>query len=81
MWRCCPERRSCWSPDDYAYRASIIALTQGHLVLGNADYQALLQQLSSRGSPGIVQWVQLPSGGWISEKNPGYPFLAALGRI
>ncbi len=64
-------------PDDYAYRASIIALTQGHLVLSNADYQSLLQQLSSGGGPGIVQWVQLPSGGWISEKNPGYPFLAA----
>ncbi len=25
----------------------------------------------------IVQWVQLPNGRWISEKDPGYPFLAA----
>jgi hypothetical protein len=25
----------------------------------------------------IEQWVQLPGGQWISEKNPGYPFLAA----
>jgi hypothetical protein len=25
----------------------------------------------------IVQWVQLSSGRWISEKDPGYPFLAA----
>jgi hypothetical protein len=25
----------------------------------------------------IPQWVQLPGGRWISEKDPGYPFLAA----
>ena len=24
-----------------------------------------------------MQWVQLPDGRWISEKDPGYPFLAA----
>ena len=24
-----------------------------------------------------MQWVQLPGGRWISEKDPGYPFLAA----
>jgi hypothetical protein len=27
--------------------------------------------------PAIPQWVQLPDGRWISEKDPGYPFLAA----
>ena len=27
-------------PDDYAYRASIVALTQGHLLLTNAQYLA-----------------------------------------
>jgi hypothetical protein len=27
--------------------------------------------------PPLVQWVQLASGRWISEKDPGYPFLAA----
>ncbi len=27
--------------------------------------------------PPIAQWVQLPDGRWISEKDPGYPFLAA----
>lgn len=65
-------------PDDYAYRASIVALTQGHaLSLTNAEYQALLQQLSSGGGQGIAQWVQTTGGSWISEKNPGYPFLAA----
>jgi len=39
---------SCWSPIDYAYRASIVALTQEHLLtLTNVQYQELLQQLSS----------------------------------
>jgi hypothetical protein len=27
--------------------------------------------------PAIAQWVRLPDGRWISEKDPGYPFLAA----
>src|SRR5262249_17757590 len=27
--------------------------------------------------PVIAQWLKLPDGRWISEKNPGYPFLAA----
>jgi hypothetical protein len=65
-------------PDDYAYRASIIALTQGHLLsLTNVQYQELLRQLSSGGGMGVAQWVHTTSGTWISEKNPGYPFLAA----
>jgi hypothetical protein len=65
-------------PDDYAYRASIIALTQGHLLsLTNVQYQELLKALSSGGGMGIAQWVHTASGTWISEKNPGYPFLAA----
>jgi hypothetical protein len=58
-------------PDDLAYRASIVALAHGHLTLSTAEYQALAQRLG-----GIAQWVQLPSGRWISEKNPGYPFFA-----
>jgi hypothetical protein len=65
-------------PDDFAYRASIIALTHGHLLsLTNAEYQALLTELSNAGGQGIAQWVHTASGTWISEKNPGYPFLAA----
>ncbi|MGV1038002.1 MAG: hypothetical protein ACOYD0_13425 [Candidatus Nanopelagicales bacterium] len=67
---------SLLEPDDYAYQASIIALSHGHLLLSNADYQSLSSSLSTGGSPGILQWVQLPSGMWVSEKNPGYPFLA-----
>jgi hypothetical protein len=59
-------------PDDFAYRASIVALTHGHIALTNAQYTALADRLG-----GIAQWVQLPNGSWISEKNPGYPFFAA----
>jgi len=108
-------------PDDHAYQASIVGITQGHwLTLSTAQANALGEQLGSpggglapvrqappsspktsapqtSGSPGtsgspqtsgggsppppaaspIVQWVQLGDGQWISEKDPGYPFLAA----
>lgn len=72
-------------PDDYAYRASITALSQGHLLLSTAQYQALagaLGQGAGRGfglgGGGIAQWVHLADGKWISEKNPGYPFFAVV---
>jgi hypothetical protein len=65
-------------PDDYAYRASIIALSQGHVLLTNSQYIALKAQLSAHGGPGIEQWVRLKSGKWISQKNPGYPFFAVI---
>jgi hypothetical protein len=82
-------------PDDYAYRASIVAMTDGHFfTLAAAQAHALAEQLApqlggNRLSPGPgdgpVQWVQLPGGRWISEKDPGYPYLAvafqALGLI
>jgi hypothetical protein len=78
-------------PDDYAYRASIVAITDGHfLTLSTAQTHALEAQLAGSGPgpritgpggspPSIAQWqwVQLPGGRWISEKDPGYPFLAA----
>ena len=67
-------------PDDYAYRASIVAITQGHfLTLSTAQVDRLAAQLPGpvAGVPGVLQWVQLPGGRWISEKDPGYPFLAA----
>ena len=74
--------------DGYAYRASIIAMTDGQFgTLSAAQVQALAAQLdrcppSARTcqfgfGPNIEFWVQLPSGRWISEKDPGYPFLAA----
>jgi len=67
-------------PDDYAYRASIVTITQGHfLTLSTAQVDRLAVQLPGpvAGVPGVLQWVQLPDGQWISEKDPGYPFLAA----
>lgn len=75
-------------PDDYAYRASIVALTDGYpLTLSTAQASALATQLADVGNgqvlagPGpageIEQWVQLPDRRWISQKDPGYPFLAA----
>jgi hypothetical protein len=65
-------------PDDYAYRASIVALSEGHVLLTNAQFLALRAQLSVHGGPGIVQWVHLENGFWISQKNPGYPFFAVV---
>ena len=76
-------------PDDHAYQASIIAATQGHwLTLSTAQVHALGTQFAQvgpqrgrpaarGGPPALIQWVQLPGGRWISEKDPGYPFLAA----
>jgi hypothetical protein len=79
-------------PDDNAYRASIVALSEGHLVLTDSQYQDLRSRLQASdqasggggaagGMPGgmgggIIQWTQLDDGRWVSEKNPGYPFLA-----
>jgi hypothetical protein len=82
-------------PDDYAYRASIVAMTDGHFfTLSGAQAHALAVQLAPQlggnqlgpgPGGGPVQWVQLPDGRWISEKDPGYPYLAvafqALGLI
>jgi hypothetical protein len=77
-------------PDDYAYRASIVAMADGHLfTLSGAQAHALAQQLApqlgdNRLVPGPgggpIQWVQLPGGRWISEKDPGYPYLAVVFR-
>jgi hypothetical protein len=79
-------------PDDFAYRGSVVAMTQGHfLTLSTAQVNALGAQLGGPGARGpgapggVLQWVQLADGRWISEKDPGYPFLAvafqALGII
>ena len=64
-------------PDDGAYRASIVAMTEGHfLTLSGAQASALAAKLGD-GSGLINQWVELSGGRYISEKDPGYPFLAA----
>jgi hypothetical protein len=68
-------------PDDYAYEASIVAMVHGHLLtLSTTQVQALAAHLphpGEAGGPGLTQWVRLSDGRWISEKDPGYPFLAA----
>ena len=74
-------------PDDYAYRASIVAATQGHFfTLSSAQAQALATRLGSPGglNPGgpapLVQWVQLANGRWISEKERSPPSIARPSR-
>ena len=64
-------------PDDGAYRASIVAMTEGHfLTLSSAQTNVLAGELGDgQGIPN--QWVELSDGRYISEKDPGYPFLAA----
>jgi hypothetical protein len=75
-------------PDAIAYQASIIAMTQGHfLTLSSSQLHAVLEQMASydRPPPRVSlrfittygQWVSLPGGRFISQKDPGYPFLAA----
>lgn len=64
-------------PDDYAYLASIVALSHGHLILTTSQYRALSRQLGD-GGRSIPQWTHLADGNWISQKNPGYPFLAVV---
>src|ERR1700757_940263 len=65
-------------PDDGAYRASIVAMTEGHfLTLSTAQAETLAGKLRDNPATPPNQWVQLSDGRWISEKDPGYPFLAA----
>ena len=78
-------------PDDFAYQASIVGITEGHwLTLSTAQASALaghvlnaanqggnVTRVGPPGQSGPIQWVQLANGRWISEKDPGYPFLAA----
>jgi hypothetical protein len=65
-------------PDDGAYRASIVAMTEGHfLTLTSAQVDALAAQLDDAPGQAPNQWVELADGRYISEKDPGYPFLAA----
>lgn len=76
-------------PDDYAYQGSIIALSHGHLTLSDTQSRAVLTEMEHldpqlgrtrvggpRQGPGIPEWHREKDGNWISEKNPGYPFLA-----
>jgi hypothetical protein len=65
-------------PDDGAYRASIVAMTEGHfLTLSIAQAETLARKLGDNPAAPPNQWVELTDGRYISEKDPGYPFLAA----
>jgi hypothetical protein len=65
-------------PDDGAYRASIVAMTEGHfLTLSTAQAETLAKKLGDNPAAPPNQWVELSDGRYISEKDPGYPFLAA----
>src|SRR6266480_1123009 len=65
-------------PDDGAYRASIVAMTEGHfLTLSTAQAEALARRLGDNPAAPPNQWVEVTDGRYISEKDPGYPFLAA----
>src|SRR5437773_542711 len=65
-------------PDDGAYRASIVAMTEGHfLTLSTAQAETLARKLRDNPTAPPNQWVELSDGRYVSEKDPGYPFLAA----
>ena len=65
-------------PDDGAYHASIVAITDGHfLTLSTRQALHLARKLNDNPAAPPNQWVELRQGRWLSEKDPGYPFLAA----
>jgi hypothetical protein len=65
-------------PDDGAYRASIVAMTEGRfLTLSTAQAETLARKLGDNPAAPPNQWVEVTDGRYISEKDPGYPFLAA----
>ena len=70
--------RRAVEPDDGAYHYSIVAITMGDLLtLSSAQLNALDAKMGPSGSPVPNQWIQLANGRYISEKDPGYPYLAA----
>ena len=65
-------------PDDGAYHHSIVGITMGHyLTLSTAQIEALDTRIGAPAGQIPNQWVRLANGRYISEKDPGYPFLAA----
>jgi hypothetical protein len=75
-------------PDDHAYQGSVVALADGYpLTLSAAQVHTLAARLGAAGGQlgagpaGIAQWVRLTDGRWISEKDPGYPFLAVVFQL
>jgi hypothetical protein len=65
-------------PDDGAYHHSIVAMTMGdYVTLSRAQLDAVDAQMGAPVGQVPNQWVEVADGRYISEKNPGYPFLAA----
>src|SRR5438067_10087189 len=65
-------------PDDGAYHASIVAMTEGHfLALSTAQAETLARKLGDNPAAPPNQWIELSDGRYISEKDPGYPFVAS----
>jgi hypothetical protein len=65
-------------PDDGAYRASIVAVSEGHfLTVSTSQALDLARRLHDNPAAPPNQWVEVANGRRISEKDPGYPFLAA----
>jgi hypothetical protein len=65
-------------PDDGAYHHSIVAITMGdYTTLSAAQLDALETKMGGPAGQVPNQWVELADGRYISEKDPGYPFLAA----
>jgi hypothetical protein len=65
-------------PDDGAYHHSIVAITMGDfLTLSRAQLDALDAKMGGPVDRVPNQWVELADGRYISEKDPGYPLLAA----
>jgi hypothetical protein len=64
-------------PDDGAYHLSIVGITMGDfLTLSSAELDAVEKRVGDRtGLPN--QWIEAADGRYISEKDPGYPYLAA----
>ena len=53
-------------------------MTEGHfLTLSTAQAETLARKLGDNPAAPPNQWVEVSNGRWISEKDPGYPFLAA----
>jgi len=70
--------RTAVEPDDGAYHHSVVAITMGNLLtLSSAQIDALDAKLGAPAGQIPNQWVEVADGRYISEKNPGYPFLAA----
>ena len=67
-------------PDDGAYHHSIVAITMGDFfTLSSAQLTSLAKRIGDPPDADLVpnQWVEVGHGRYISEKDPGYPYLAA----